>query len=46
MNLTVCKGIDLDPLQEGSAVQGRYLHGEGGKQWVFATDSATEVETD
>ena len=28
-----CKGIALDPLQEGSAVEGRYVHGEGGKQW-------------
>ena len=28
-----CGGIALDSLQEGSAVEGRYLHGEGGKQW-------------
>ena len=28
-----CGGIALDTLQEGSAVEGRYLHGEGGKQW-------------
>ena len=28
-----CGGIALDSLHEGSAVQGRYLHGEGGKQW-------------
>ena len=28
-----CGGIALDSLQEGSAVEGRYLHGEGGKKW-------------
>ena len=28
-----CAGIALDSLQEGSAVEGRYLHGEGGKKW-------------
>ena len=28
-----CGGIALDSLQEGSAVEGRYLHGEGSKKW-------------